>query len=212
MIAELGHFALMLALGVAGVQTLLPLWGAHAARAPLVRLAPRAAYVQALLLALAYAALTWAFIDNDFSVALAAKHSNSSLPLVYRITAVWGNHEGSILLWALVLAAWTAAVARFSQALDEATRARVISVMGFVSVGFLLFTLMVSNPFERLLPAAADGQDLNPLLQDPGMIIHPPLLYMGYVGLAVPFAFAIAALLAGRLDTAWARWSRPWTT
>ncbi len=212
MIVELGHFALMLALGVALAQAVLPLWGAYAGRTPLVRLAPRAACVQALLLALAYAALTWAFIDNDFSVALAAKHSNSSLPLVYRITAVWGNHEGSILLWALVLAAWTAAVARFSQALDDATRARVIGVMGFVSVGFLLFTLMVSNPFERLLPAAADGQDLNPLLQDPGMIIHPPLLYMGYVGLAVPFAFAIAALLAGRLDTAWARWSRPWTT
>ncbi|MEY4711137.1 MAG: cytochrome c-type biosis protein CcmF [Pseudomonadota bacterium] len=212
MIAELGHFALMLALGVALVQSVLPLWGAHTARQALVRVAPAAAYAHLLLLALAYAALTWAFIDNDFSVALAAKHSNTSLPLAYRITAVWGNHEGSILMWALILSAWTALVARFSHALDQATRARVIGVMGLVSVGFLLFTLLVSNPFERLLPAAADGQDLNPLLQDPGMIIHPPLLYMGYVGLVVPFAFAIAALLAGRLDTAWARWSRPWTT
>ncbi len=212
MIVELGHFALMLALGVALVQCVLPLWGAHRARLAWVRVARPAAAAQFLLLVLAYAALTWAFIDNDFSVALAAKHSNSSLPLPYRITAVWGNHEGSILLWALVLAGWTAAVARFSTALDDATRARVIGVMGGVSVGFLLFTLIVSNPFERLLPAAADGQDLNPLLQDPGMIIHPPLLYMGYVGLAVPFAFALAALLAGRLDTAWARWSRPWTT
>ncbi len=212
MIVELGHFALMLALGVALVQCLLPLWGARTARLPLARIARPAAYAHLLLLALAYVALTWAFIDNDFSVALAAKHSNSSLPLVYRITAVWGNHEGSILLWALVLAGWTAAVARHSQALDDATRARVIGIMGGVSVGFLLFTLMVSNPFERMLPAALDGQDLNPLLQDPGMIIHPPLLYMGYVGLVVAFAFALAALLAGRLDTAWARWSRPWTT
>ena len=212
MIVELGHFALMLALCVALVQCVLPLWGAHTARLPLARIARPAAYAHLLLLALAYAALTWAFIDNDFSVALAAKHSNSSLPLVYRITAVWGNHEGSILLWALVLAGWTAAVARHSQALDDATRARVIGIMGGVSVGFLLFTLMVSNPFERMLPAALDGQDLNPLLQDPGMIIHPPLLYMGYVGLVVAFAFALAALLAGRLDTAWARWSRPWTT
>jgi len=212
MIVELGHFALMLALAVALVQSALPLWGAHTARLPLMRLARPAAYAQLLLLVLAYAALTWAFIDHDFSVALAAKHSNSALPLVYRITAVWGNHEGSILLWALTLAGWTAAVARLSQALDDATRARVIGVMGIISCGFLLFTLAVSNPFERLLPAADDGQDLNPLLQDPGMIIHPPLLYMGYVGLVVAFAFAIAALLAGRLDTAWARWSRPWTT
>ena len=212
MIVELGHFALMLALAFALVQSVLPLWGAHAGRLALARVARPAAYAQALLLALAYAALTWAFIENDFSVALAARHSNTSLPLVYRITAVWGNHEGSILLWALILAGWTAAVARFSRSLDDATIARVIGVMGLVSCGFLIFTLAASNPFERMLPAAADGQDLNPLLQDPGMIIHPPLLYMGYVGLVVAFAFAVAALIAGRLDTAWARWSRPWTT
>ncbi len=212
MIVELGHLALILALGTAMAQAVLPLWGAHTGQLALARFARPAARVQFALLLLAYAALTWAFIANDFSVALAAKHSNSSLPAIYRITAVWGNHEGSILLWALILAGWTAAVARFSRTLDEAMAARVIGVMGFISTGFLLFTLAVSNPFERLLPAAADGRDLNPLLQDPGMVIHPPLLYMGYVGLAVPFAFAVAALLAGRLDAAWARWSRPWTT
>lgn len=212
MIVELGHLALMLALGTAVAQAVLPLWGAHTGQRALARFAQPAARVQFALLLLAYAALTWAFIDNDFSVALAAKHSNTSLPTVYRITAVWGNHEGSILLWALILAGWTAAVARFSRSLDEAMAARVIGVMGLISCGFLLFTLAASNPFERLLPAAADGRDLNPLLQDPGMVIHPPLLYMGYVGLVVPFAFAVAALLAGRLDAAWARWSRPWTT
>ena len=139
-------------------------------------------------------------------------HSNSTLPLAYRYTAVWGNHEGSILLWALILSGWTLAVSIFSKQLDDPTVARVLGVMGLVSCGFLLFTLFVSNPFERLLPAAPDGRDLNPLLQDSGMIIHPPMLYMGYVGFVVSFAFAIAALLSGRLDAAWARWSRPWTT
>jgi cytochrome c-type biogenesis protein CcmF len=161
---------------------------------------------------LAYACLTQVFVNNDFSVLLAAQHSNSNLPLVYRITAVWGNHEGSILLWSLILSSWTLAVSIFSRQLDDRMVARVLGVMGIISCGFLLFTLLTSNPFERLLPAAPDGQDLNPLLQDPGMIIHPPMLYMGYVGFVVAFAFAIAALLSGRLDTAWARWSRPWTT
>jgi cytochrome c-type biogenesis protein CcmF len=167
---------------------------------------------QFVFVALAYACLTYAFVNNDFSVALAAMHSNSTLPLAYRYTAVWGNHEGSILLWALILAGWTLAVSIFSKQLDDPTVARVLGVMGLVSCGFLLFTLFVSNPFERLLPAAPDGRDLNPLLQDSGMIIHPPMLYMGYVGFVVSFAFAIAALLSGRLDAAWARWSRPWTT
>ena len=211
MIVELGHFCLALALAVAIVQAVLPLWGAQRARLALVQVARPAARVQFALLLAAYAALTWAFIDHDFSVALAASHSNSGLPLIYRITAVWGNHEGSVLLWALILSGWTCAVSVFSRSLDEATAARVIGIMGAISSGFLSFTLAVSNPFTRLLPAAEDGRDLNPLLQDPGMIIHPPILYMGYVGLVVAFAFAVSALMAGRLDAAWARWSRPWT-
>ncbi|RYY63787.1 MAG: heme lyase NrfEFG subunit NrfE, partial [Comamonadaceae bacterium] len=149
---------------------------------------------------------------NDFSVLYVAQHSNSQLPLVYRVTAVWGGHEGSILLWALILSGWTVAVSVFSRRIDDTTVTRILGVMGLVSCGFLLFTLLTSNPFERLLPAAADGQDLTPLLQDPGMVIHPPMLYMGYVGFVVAFAFAVAALIEGRLDAAWARWSRPWTT
>ncbi|MSQ76262.1 MAG: heme lyase CcmF/NrfE family subunit [Rhodoferax sp.] len=212
MIAELGHFSLIIALLMALVQGVLPLAGAHTGRSAWTALARPAARGQFLFVLLAYACLTQVFIANDFSVLLAARHSNSSLPLVYRITAVWGNHEGSILLWSLILAGWTLAVSIFSRQLDETMLARVLGVMGLVSCGFLLFTLFTSNPFERLLPAAPDGQDLNPLLQDPGMVIHPPMLYMGYVGFVVAFAFAIAALLAGRLDTAWARWSRPWTT
>ena len=170
------------------------------------------ARAQFLFVVVAYVCLTWAFVTDDFSVALAANHSNSLLPLVYKFTAVWGNHEGSILLWSLILAGWTFAVTLYSSQLDDRTLARVLGVMGLISCGFLLFTLLTSNPFERLLPAAADGRDLNPLLQDPGMIIHPPMLYMGYVGFVVAFAFAIAALIVGRLDAAWARWSRPWTT
>ncbi len=212
MIAELGHFSLIIALLMALVQGVLPLAGAHTGRSAWTALARPAARGQFLFVLLAYACLTQVFIANDFSVLLAARHSNSSLPLVYRITAVWGNHEGSILLWSLILAGWTLAVSIFSRQLDDTMLARVLGVMGLVSCGFLLFTLFTSNPFERLLPAAPDGQDLNPLLQDPGMVIHPPMLYMVYVGFVVAFAFAIAALLAGRLDTAWARWSRPWTT
>lgn len=212
MIPELGHLALILALAMALAQATWPLAGAHTGRAGWMALAHGAARGQFLFLAIAYACLTQAFVANDFSVLLAARHSNSTLPLAYRVTAVWGNHEGSILLWSLILAGWTLAVSVFSRQLDARTRARVIGVMGLVSCGFLLFTLFTSNPFQRLLPAPADGQDLNPLLQDPGMVIHPPMLYMGYVGFVVAFAFAIAALLAGRLDTAWARWSRPWTT
>ncbi|CAN5754512.1 heme lyase CcmF/NrfE family subunit [soil metagenome] len=212
MIPELGHFALMLALAMALVQSLLPLWGAHRGNAAWMVLARPAARGQFVFVLIAYACLTHAFITNDFSVLLAARHSNSSLPLVYRITAVWGNHEGSILLWSLILSGWTLAVSVFSRQLDDRTVARVLGVMGLISCGFLLFTLLTSNPFERLLPAAPDGEDLNPLLQDPGMVIHPPMLYMGYVGFVVAFAFSVAALLSGRLDAAWARWSRPWTT
>jgi len=212
MIPEIGHFALVLALVMALSQSVLPLIGAGNGNAAWIALAKPSARAQFLFLIVSYACLTWAFVTDDFSVNLAASHSNSMLPLVYKFTAVWGNHEGSILLWSLILAGWTFAVTLFSQSLDERTQARVLGVMGLVSCGFLLFTLLTSNPFERLIPAAPDGRDLNPLLQDPGMIIHPPMLYMGYVGFVVAFAFAIAALLSGRLDAAWARWSRPWTT
>jgi cytochrome c-type biogenesis protein CcmF len=219
MIYEFGHFALMLALVVSLVLGTFPLIGAQradvgggSAGAAWMALARPAALLQFALLALSYGLLTHAFVVHDFSVQLAAQHSHSALPLLYRLSAVWGNHEGSILLWSLILSGWTVAVALGSQQLERPMAARVLGVMGLISCGFLLFTLLTSNPFTRLLPAPADGRDLNPLLQDPGMAIHPPMLYMGYVGLVVPFSFAVAALLAGRLDTAWARWSRPWTT
>ena len=212
MIYELGHFALMLGLTMALAQSVLPLIGAQTGNTNWMALARPSARGQFLFVAIAYGCLTHAFIFNDFSVALAANHSNSTLPLAYRITAVWGNHEGSILLWSLILSGWTLAVSIFSKQLDDRMVARVLGVMGLISCGFLLFTLLTSNPFIRVFPAPADGQDLNPLLQDPGMVIHPPMLYMGYVGFVVAFAFAIAALLSGRLDAAWARWSRPWTT
>ena len=211
MLAELGHFALILALLVACVQATLPLLGAWRERAAWQALARPTAFAHFGLVTLSFAALTACFVNNDFSVLYVSQHSNSLLPTVYRVAAVWGGHEGSLLLWVLMLAMWTAAVAAFSFSLPQAMVARVVGVLGWVSVGFLLFILALSNPFERLLPAAADGRDLNPLLQDPGLIIHPPMLYMGYVGFSVAFAFAIAALMAGRLDAAWARWSRPWT-
>jgi cytochrome c-type biogenesis protein CcmF len=161
---------------------------------------------------LAFCLLTYSFIQNDFSVMYVAKNSNTGLPLAYRISAVWGAHEGSLLLWAFLLACWTVAVAIFSRSLPQIMVARVISIMGMVSIGFLLFMLFTSNPFDRLFPAALEGRDLNPLLQDPGLIFHPPMLYMGYVGFSVAFAFSIAALIGGNLDATWARWSRPWTT
>jgi cytochrome c-type biogenesis protein CcmF len=212
MIPELGHFALIVALAMALTQSVLPLLGATRGNRGWMALARPSARGQFVFVVLAYAALTYSFINNDFSVLYIAQHSNSTLPLVYRVTAVWGGHEGSILLWVLILSCWTFAVSIFSKQLDEPTVARILGVMGLVSTGFLLFTLFTSNPFSRLLPAARDGQDLTPLLQDPGMVIHPPMLYMGYVGFVVAFAFAISALLSGRLDAAWARWSRPWTT
>ena len=212
MIGELGHFALILALVLSLVQAIVPMIGAHGNRISLMAVARPAAQGQLLFLVLAYACLTWAFITSDFSVRLAASHSHTATPLMYKITGVWGNHEGSLLLWAMTLSIWTVAVAIFSRNLPEAFMARVLGVLGWISAGFISFTLFTSNPFARLLPAVAEGRDLNPLLQDPGMIIHPPLLYMGYVGFSVAFAFAIAALLSGRMDAAWARWSRPWTT
>ena len=212
MIPELGHFALILALFVAATQAVLPLAGAARNNVAWMAVARPAAQLHFLLIGIAFVCLATAFVQNDFSVLYVANQSNSQLPLAYRIAALWGGHEGSLLLWNLMLAAWTIAVSLFSRQLPNAMVARVLGVMGLISVGFLLFILLTSNPFERLIPAAPDGRDLNPLLQDPGLIIHPPMLYMGYVGFSVAFAFAIAALLAGQLDAAWARWSRPWTT
>lgn len=212
MTAELGQLALILALCLALVQSVIPLIGAAKNNADWMALARPAAWGQFVFVASAFACLTLLFVSNDFSVLYVAEHSNTALPLIYRICAVWGGHEGSILLWVLILACWTLAVSLFSNNLDDQTTARILGIMGVVSIGLLLFILFTSNPFARLLPAAANGQDLNPQLQDPGLIAHPPLLYMGYVGTVVAFAFAMAALLAGRLDAAWARWSRPWAT
>ncbi len=212
MIPEIGHFALILALVVAFVQGFLPLIGAHRQNAGWIAVARPAAGALNLMLVVAFLCLTTAFVQNDFSVQYVANHSNSMLPLPYRIAAVWGGHEGSLLLWVLMLGLWTLAVAVFSKSLPAAMIARVIGVLGLITAGFLLFILFTSNPFERLLPGAQEGRDLNPLLQDPGLIIHPPMLYMGYVGFSVAFAFAVTALLSGQLDAAWARWSRPWTT
>ncbi len=211
MIPETGQFALILAFLVALGQAAVPLAGAAWSRPAWMSFARPAAAAQALLVFTAFGCLTYAFATNDFSVKYVAAHSNSMLPMEYRIAGVWGGHEGSMLLWVAMLSLWTIAVAAFSRGLPLPMAARVIAVMGAVSTGFLAFTLFTSNPFERLLPAAADGNDLNPLLQDPGMVLHPPMLYMGYVGFSVAFAFAIAALLGGRLDATWARWSRPWT-
>ncbi len=211
MIPELGHFALILALCVAVVQAIFPLVGSYTRNPAWLALARPAAGLQFGLLMVAFACLATSFLSNDFSVAYVAQHSNSMLPKPYQFAAVWGGHEGSLLLWIVLLSAWGCAVAVFSRNLPLPMVARVLSVMGWVAMGFLAFIITTSDPFERLLPAARDGRDLNPLLQDPGLVIHPPMLYMGYVGLSVAFAFAVAALLAGRLDAAWARWSRPWT-
>ncbi|MFO0707651.1 MAG: heme lyase CcmF/NrfE family subunit [Nitrospira sp.] len=212
MIPEIGHFALILALCVAVVQGLVPLYGAAVRSGSLMAVAKPAARTQFVLVLIAFCSLAYAFAQKDFSVLYVAANANSKLPLHYRLAALWGAHEGSLLLWTFILTLWMVAVTLFSRHLPETMRARILGVMGLVSMGFLLFMLTVSNPFERLIPAAPDGRDLNPLLQDPGMVMHPPMLYMGYVGFSVAFAFAIAALLGGNLDAAWARWSRPWTT
>jgi cytochrome c-type biogenesis protein CcmF len=212
MIPEFAHYALILALCIALIQGVLPLIGAHQGRREWLILARPAAQTVFLLLATAFVILAWSFYTNDFSVLYVAEHSNSQMPVMYRLGAVWGGHEGSLLLWVFLLSTWTILVAQLSKALDEFMVARVIGVLGLVMTGLLLFVITTSNPFERLLPAAQDGRSLNPLLQDPGLVFHPPMLYMGYVGFSVAFAFAIASLLSGRLDAAWARWSRPWTT
>ncbi|MCZ6716244.1 MAG: heme lyase CcmF/NrfE family subunit [Gammaproteobacteria bacterium] len=212
MIPEIGHFALILALSLAVCQAVMPLIGAQRNDAALMSVAKPAAFGQLFFVAVAFVCLAWSFLQSDFSVLYVANHSHLALPDVYKIAAVWGAHEGSLLLWILLLAGWTVAVARYSSDLPRAMSARVIGVLGLLSFGFLLFTLLTSNPFERLIPAPANGADLNPLLQDFGLAIHPPILYTGYVGFSVAFAFAIAAMLAGHLDQAWARWTRPWTT
>ena len=212
MIPELGHVALIIAFCLAVALAVIPLWGAAKRDVSAMNMAPPLAVSVTLFVAIAFSLLTTSFLSDDFSVAVVAANSNSLLPPIFKFSAVWGNHEGSLLLWVLILSGWMTAVAFFSRGLPLIMVARVLSVMGLVAVGFLAFSLLTSNPFERLLPnTPLDGNDLNPLLQDPGLIIHPPLLYMGYVGLSVPFAFAIAALLGGRLDASWARWSRPWT-
>ena len=212
MIGELGHFALILAFVVATIQGVVPLLGAWRRIPAWTAVAVSAARAQFLLIGISYLCLTHLFIVSDFSFTYVAQNSNTALPLFYKISAVWGAHEGSMLLWAAILAGWGFAVATFSTSLPDIFRARVLAVVALVSVGFHLFMLLTSNPFERLLPAPVQGRDLNPLLQDPGMAGHPPLLYMGYVGLVVPFSFAVAALLEGRIDLAWTRWTRPWTT
>ena len=212
MIPELGHFALILALCVAILQGIFSIAGAQLGIRSWVALSRPAAQCQFVFIAIAFGFLVYSFIENDFSVQYVAMQSNSLLPLQYRISAVWGGHEGSMMLWVLLLSTWSMAVSIFSKNLPDDMVARVLGVMGLVSSGFYMFILFTSNPFTRLLPAATDGRDLNPLLQDPGLIIHPPMLYMGYVGFSVAFAFAIAALLSGKMDAAWARWSRPWTT
>lgn len=212
MIAELGHFTLILALLAAAAQAFFGLAGPAFARAHWTSAARPAVGVQFLVMTLSLGTLVAVFVQNDFSVEYVAANSNSALPMVYRVAAVWGAHEGSLLLWAWMLVAWSLAVSLFSRSLPEAFAARVLGVLGIVSVGFLAFTLFTSNPFLRLDPAAPDGRDLNPLLQDPALAAHPPMLYAGYVGFAVAFAFACAAMIEGRLDQTWARWTRPWTT
>jgi cytochrome c-type biogenesis protein CcmF len=212
MIPELGHFALVLALCVALVQSVMPLVGAGRRDSSWMALARPAAMAQCLCVVVAFGCLVQAFVTNDFTVRYVAENSNTALPLAFRFAAVWGGHEGSVLLWTLILAGWTVAVALRSRQLPRDMVARIIGVMGLVSCGFLLFILFTSDPFTRLFPAPDNGRDLNPLLQDPGMVFHPPILYMGYVGFSVAFAFALSALLSGRLDATWARWSRPWTT
>lgn len=211
MIAELGHFTLTLALAFAIAQSVFGFAGAARQRDDWVSAARASALMQLLLIALAFAALTHAYVTSDFSVRNVVENSHSLKPLIYKISGVWGNHEGSMVLWVLVLALFGAAVAGFGRNLPPSLRARVLAVQALIGIGFLAFILLTSNPFERVVPAPADGRDLNPLLQDPGLAMHPPMLYIGYVGFSIAFSFAIAALIEGKVDAAWARWVRPWT-
>ncbi|MBV2120745.1 MAG: heme lyase CcmF/NrfE family subunit [Candidatus Thiodiazotropha sp. (ex Ctena orbiculata)] len=212
MIPELGHFALILALCLAVTQAIVPLVGSYTRNNAWMAASRSLAWGQFVFLTISLLILTNAFLSNDFSVVYVAQHGNTKLPDIYKISAVWGAHEGSLLLWAFLLAAWSVAIAAFSRNLPLEMVSRVLAVMGMVSIGFMLFMLLTSNPFDRTFPVPLEGGELNPMLQDPGLAIHPPMLYMGYVGFSVAFAFAIAALLGGRLDASWARWSRPWTT
>ena len=211
MIPEIGHYALVLALLLAVVQSTLPLWGAARRHPGLMAIAQPAATLQVVAIGIAFAALTWAYVVSDFSVLLVAGNSHSLKPMLYKVTGVWGNHEGSMLLWVLILALFGAAVALFGTNLPPTLKARVLAVQGMVGTGFLAFIILTSNPFLRIDPAPLDGQDMNPLLQDPGLAFHPPFLYLGYVGFSMAFSFAVAALIEGRVDAAWARWVRPWT-
>ena len=211
MIPEIGHFALILALSVAVIQGVFPLWGSLTGKPQWISLAKPAAYGQLLFMVISFACLVYAFIVNDFSVRYIANNSNSQMPTMFRVSAVWGAHEGSLLLWAMILSGWGAAVAFFSKGIPPIMLSRVLSIMGLIGVGFMLFVIVTSNPFERLLQIPLEGRQLNPLLQDFGLIIHPPMLYMGYVGLSVAFSFAMAAMIGGKLDAAWVRWARPWT-
>jgi cytochrome c-type biogenesis protein CcmF len=210
-IAEAGHYALVLALGLALIQSTVPLLGARCGDHALMNVARSSALAQLLFVAASFALLTMLHVMSDFSVVNVFENSHSAMPLVYKFTSVWGNHEGSMLLWVFILALFGAAVAAFGQNLPPALRARVLAVQAMIGVGFLLFILLTSNPFLRLWPAPADGMGLNPILQDPGLAFHPPWLYLGYVGFSISFCFAIAALIEGRVDPAWARWVRPWT-
>ena len=212
MIPEIGQFSLILAFCFALIQGIFPLVGVWKGQQNLANTVVPAARAQFIFIIIAFLCLDYSFYVNDFSVLYVASNSNSQLPVMYRLAALWGGHEGSMLLWVTILSVWTMAVTMFVKNLPESFRIRLIAVMGLISIGFLAFILFTSNPFERLIPAAMDGRDLNPLLQDPGMVFHPPVLYMGYVGFSVAFAFAIAALMDGRLDITWARWTRPWTT
>ena len=212
MIAELGNYALALSLAIAVLLAIFPLWGAEKGNAQLMALARPMTYGLFIVLSVSFGALFYLFAVNDFSVQYVVNNSNTTLPIYYRLSAVWGSHEGSLLLWIWLLSLWSAAVALFSKRLPQEAAARVLGIMGIISIGFLLFVLFTSNPFVRTFPDfPVDGKELNPLLQDVGLIFHPPLLYMGYVGFSVAFAFSIASLMTGKLDTAWARWSRPWT-
>ena len=211
MIPEIGHFALILALSVAIVQGIFPLLGSFTGKSQWVSLARPAAYGQLFFMVVSFSCLLYAFITNDFSVKYVASNSNTQMPTIFRVSALWGAHEGSLLLWAMILSGWGAAVAFFSKGIPPIMLARVVSIMGLVGVGFMLFVIVTSNPFERLLQIPLEGRQLNPLLQDFGLAIHPPMLYMGYVGLSVAYSFAMAAMIGGKLDASWVRWARPWT-
>ncbi len=210
MIAEIGHFALILALVFALMQVLIPSVGIMRTDGALVRLAKPLVWGQFFWLLLAFLVLAFSFLNNDFSLVYVANNSNRALPIIYKISAVWGAHEGSLLLWALILGVWTVAVTLFSKRLPILMSTQILVILGLVSIGFLLFLLFTSNPFLRIFPIPPDGNELNPLLQDFGLAVHPPMLYMGYVGMAVPFAFVLSALIGGTLDSTWLRWSRPW--